>query len=122
MTSMTVAYTGKDIGYQQSNVTLLSYLHDYAPPPQKNDIFYVSNVLLIDTNRIQNYYFFIQMRIFNSIIMRITTPLTWLYFKFTVSNIYLINIRKTFKYHIYMYIKNLITIFQSGKLTEALIM
>lgn len=71
MTSMTVAYTGKDIGYQQSNVTLMSYLHDYA---QKNDIFYVSNVLLIDTNRIQNYYFFIQMRIFNSIIMRITTP------------------------------------------------
>lgn len=121
MTSMTVAYTGKDIGYQRSNVTLMSYLHDYAPK-KKNDIFYVSNVLLIDTNRIQNYYFFIQMRIFNSIIMRITTPLTWLYFKFTVSNIYLINIRKTFKYHIYMYIKNLITIFQSGKLTEALIM
>lgn len=41
---------------------------------KKNDIFYVSNVLLIDTNRIQNYFFFIQMRIFNSIIMRITTP------------------------------------------------
>lgn len=89
---------------------------------KENDIFYVSNVLLIDTNRIQKLFFFIQMRIFNSIIMRITTPLTWLYFKFTVSNIYLINIRKTFKYHIYMYIKNLITIFQSGKLTEALIM
>lgn len=29
MASMTVAYTGDDIGYPKNNVTLMSYLHDY---------------------------------------------------------------------------------------------
>lgn len=50
MASMTVAYTGEDIGYKKNNVTLMSYLHDYW---KKNDIFYVSKVLLNDTNQIQ---------------------------------------------------------------------